>query len=343
MDLTLSRRRWLSVAVVATAGLAGCTRSEPNAPKGSTMTSSQPSSPQPSSPQPSGAQPSGTPSATLRPIDQRLIQAAWDNNLKRATELIAQGADVNAQDQTQQSAYLIATSQGYLELLRLTLAKGAEVNDKDSFNGTGLIRAAERGHHLVVGELLAAGIDKDHVNRIGYQAIHEAIWLGKQTPTYAATVRVLAAGGVQLDRPSGNEGLTPMQMAQQKKFTTQHKTLTILTGKSPSDPDAALLQAATTGECRCGCRSPAGRREARDPRRQAAHPTALGRHPRPGGGGPGLGGAGSIRRCARRSSRHPVVGDRSDRQRGDARGPAARRSRPDHHQSLWRHLADPSL
>ena len=31
-----------------------------------------------------------------------------------------------------QSAYLIATSEGYLDLLRLTLANGAEVNDKDS-------------------------------------------------------------------------------------------------------------------------------------------------------------------------------------------------------------------
>ena len=39
-------------------------------------------------------------------------------------------------------------------------------------------RAAERGHHLVVGRLLRAGIDKDHVNRIGYQAVHEAVWFG---------------------------------------------------------------------------------------------------------------------------------------------------------------------
>lgn len=55
---------------------------------------------------------------------------------------------------TMQSAYLIAAGQGYLDLLRLTLRSGAEVNDKDSWNGTGLIRAAERGHALVVGQLL---------------------------------------------------------------------------------------------------------------------------------------------------------------------------------------------
>ena len=37
----------------------------------------------------------------------------------------------------------------------------------------------------MVGDLLQAGIDRDHVNRIGYQAIHEAVWLGEDTATYA--------------------------------------------------------------------------------------------------------------------------------------------------------------
>ena len=79
-----------------------------------------------------------------------------------------------------------------------TLAAGADVDAKDSWNGTGLIRAAERGHHLVVGRLLRAGIDKDHVNRIGYQALHEAVWFGADAAPELATVQVLVAGGVEL-------------------------------------------------------------------------------------------------------------------------------------------------
>ena len=118
--------------------------------------------------------------------------------------------DVNAKDDTEQSAYLIATSEGYLDLLNLTLAHGARVGAKDSWNGTGLIRAAERGHALVVGRLLQAGIDRDHVNRIGYQAIHEAVWLGENTSTYVDTIRALVAGGAELDRQSVQEGLTPL-------------------------------------------------------------------------------------------------------------------------------------
>jgi uncharacterized protein len=101
-----------------------------------------------------------------------------------ARALIRQGADVNAKDETVQSAYLIATSDvgDDPRLLELTLGNGARVNDKNSFNGTGLIRAAERGHPRIVRHLLRAGIDRDHVNRLGWTALHEAIVLGDARP-----------------------------------------------------------------------------------------------------------------------------------------------------------------
>ena len=166
-------------------------------------------------------------------LDERLRDAAWANNVADAKRLIRRGANVNAKDETVQSAYLISTSEGYLDLLRLTLRNGAKIGDKDSWNGTGLIRAAERGHHGVVGELLQAGIARDHVNRIGYQAIHEAVWLGEDTDVYATTLRVLAAGGVQLNRPSRDEGLTPLQMAQRPRLRRAGE------GADPDDDQSA--------------------------------------------------------------------------------------------------------
>ena len=39
----------------------------------------------------------------------------------------------------------LATSEGFVDLLSLTLANGADVKSLDSFDGTGLIRAAHRG------------------------------------------------------------------------------------------------------------------------------------------------------------------------------------------------------
>ncbi|WP_436701445.1 ankyrin repeat domain-containing protein [Nocardioides sp. BYT-33-1] len=182
-------------------------------------------------------------------LDRRLRAAAWANDVTAARRLVKQGADVNAKDDTEQSAYLVATSEGHLELLRLTLRNGAQVDDKDSWNGTGLIRAAERGHGLVVGELLRAGIDRDHVNRIGYQAIHEAVWLGEDTRAYATTVRALAAGGVRLDTVSPSAGLTPLQMARERGFVGLERIVrNVTTAEPPADADAALLRAARTGD-----------------------------------------------------------------------------------------------
>ncbi len=182
-------------------------------------------------------------------LDEQLREAAWADDVVRVRALVERGANINAKDSTAQSAYLIATSEGHLELLRLALAHGALVDDKDSWNGTGLIRAAERGHDLVVGELLQAGIDRDHVNRIGYQAIHEAVWLGRDTDTYAATLRALIAGGVELDRPSGTERLTPLEMAGRRGYDRLRRVLERASDAGETvRPDAALLAAAAAGD-----------------------------------------------------------------------------------------------
>ena len=152
-------------------------------------------------------------------LDGRLIEAAFADDVAEARRLIADGADVNAKDSTQQSAYLIATSEvgDELRLLELTLANGARVNDKDSDNGTGLIRAAERGYPRIVRRLLEAGVDRDHVNRLGWTAPHEAVLLGDGGRAHVATVRELVRGGVDLEVPDG-DGVTALQHARERGF-----------------------------------------------------------------------------------------------------------------------------
>ena len=65
-------------------------------------------------------------------LDARLIAAAWEDDVELAARLIERGADVNAQDDTQQSAFLIAASEGYVDLLDLTMTHGADLESKDS-------------------------------------------------------------------------------------------------------------------------------------------------------------------------------------------------------------------
>lgn len=178
-------------------------------------------------------------------LDQQLIAAAWKNDVAAARRLIAAGADVNAADDTVQSAFLIAASEGYVELLDLTLKHGADVRSLDSYRGTALIRAAERGHAAVVGRLIQAGVSVDHVNNLGWTALHEAVLLGKGTPQYVDTVRLLVAAGADRAKPAERDGVTPVQGARK---LGQDAVSAVLETERPGSPAAALLAAATSGD-----------------------------------------------------------------------------------------------
>jgi uncharacterized protein len=150
-----------------------------------------------------------------------LIAAAYGNHLEVARLLVEADADVNAKDDTEQSAYLISTSEvgDDPRLLDLTLQNGADVKSLDSYNGTGLIRAAERGYPKIVERLLRTDVNVDHVNDLEWTALLEAIILGDGGPSHIEVVRLLIQkGGADPNLPDGN-GVTPLQHARQSGFT----------------------------------------------------------------------------------------------------------------------------
>ncbi|MFJ2754701.1 ankyrin repeat domain-containing protein [Nocardioides sp. NPDC087217] len=208
---------------------------------------------EPASPAPSASAATSAPARkTLEPeerkrMNEELIKAAWDNDVARARQLVQAGADVNYEDETQQSAYLIAASEGYVDLLDLTLRNGAEINAKDSYNGTALIRAAERGHADIVGRLVQAGIDLDHVNNLGWTALHEAVVLGDDGPDAADTVRVLVAAGVDISIEAGRDGKTALEHAEERGFDAIVSTLRTASAEV-ADGDQQLLRAAASGD-----------------------------------------------------------------------------------------------
>ncbi len=250
------RRRRPSFAIVAALVLAltACSNagSEDAAPP-------RPSDTSPSTP---GVTPTPTPGPTfsrrsLSPdeqdrLDERLIAAAWRNDLRAVRRLLDLGADLDRRDETQQNTFLIAASEGYADLLELAIRRGADVTLHDSFDGTALIRAAERGHWRVVGRLLQPDLrrrsDPDHVNNLGWTALHEAVVLGEGTPDDAATVRVLAAGGVDLQIPSVSSGRTPLEEAVARDQDAVVATLRRAAGAAPAVPDRALLRSAASGD-----------------------------------------------------------------------------------------------
>jgi len=162
--------------------------------------------------------------ASVRARDDRgrtaLVAAAYENHVRVAALLVEAGADVNRKDDTVQSAYLIATSEvgDDTRLLDLTLAAGGDVRSLDSFHGTGLIRAADRGYPRVVRRLLATGIRVDHVNELGWTALHEAVILGDGSRRYVRVVRLLVEAGADVDKPSQRDGVRPLQHATSRGF-----------------------------------------------------------------------------------------------------------------------------
>jgi ankyrin repeat protein len=152
-------------------------------------------------------------------LDAELRTAAAGNDVERARELIDDGADVNAKDASQESAYLIATSEvgDDPRLLELTLDNGADVDAKDRFDGTGLIRAAERGHVRIVRRLLETDIDVNHVNRLGWTALLEAIVLGEGGRAHTETVRALVDAGADVDI-ADDDGVTPLIHARERGY-----------------------------------------------------------------------------------------------------------------------------
>jgi ankyrin repeat protein len=150
-----------------------------------------------------------------------LVRAAYGNHLEAARVLVRAGADPNHLDASTQSPFLIATSEvgDDPRLVDLLLAHGADLRVKDSYNGTGLIRAADRGFPVIIGRLLDAGIEIDHVNRLGWTALHEAVVLGDGSRRYQQVVRRLLDAGADPLLRTQKDGVLPQTHARQRGFT----------------------------------------------------------------------------------------------------------------------------
>ena len=94
----------------------------------------------------------------------------------------------------------------------MTLAHGADLASTNRYGGTALIPAAERGHVEVVRTLIAAGVNVDHVNRLGWTALLEAILLSDGGPAHQDIVRQLIAAGANVNL-ADRDGVTPLQHA----------------------------------------------------------------------------------------------------------------------------------
>lgn len=148
-----------------------------------------------------------------------LMIATYKEYNALALYLIDQGANVNTQDDRLNSPFLYAGAEGNIGIVQKSLAHGADFTVFNRYNGTALFPAAEKGHLAVVQLLVnTPNFPIDHVNRLGWTALMEAIVLSKGGAVHVAIVKALIDGGVDVNIPD-HDGKTPLYHAKLKKFT----------------------------------------------------------------------------------------------------------------------------
>jgi ankyrin repeat protein len=128
---------------------------------------------------------------------------------------IARGADVNAQDNQRDSAFLVACRNGDTELVQAALAAGADLKSTNRYGSTALIGPSYRGHVETVRILLGTAIAVEHVNNFGWTALLEAVVLGQDGPGHLEIVRLLIAHGANVNAHDP-QGVSAWQHAQRR-------------------------------------------------------------------------------------------------------------------------------
>lgn len=147
-----------------------------------------------------------------------LMIATYQNDYSLAALLVKRGADPNQQDELLNSPFLYAGASGYLDLVKLYLAYGASFDVYNRYHGTALIPAAEKGHVEVV-RLLAhtKNFPINHVNKLGWTALMEAVVLGDGSKDYVEIVNILLKAGADKNIPD-KDGIYAIEHAKQKGY-----------------------------------------------------------------------------------------------------------------------------
>ncbi|MHB9147115.1 MAG: ankyrin repeat domain-containing protein [Candidatus Amoebophilus sp.] len=171
--------------------------------------------------------------------DKKLFRAITENNITRASELIALGTTIYIRNKYGDTPLNIALSKGHLEIARLLLDKGADVNEEDKDGNTPLHVASINGQtqlvklliekganvnakcvdnmsplHIAISSfqeeivklLLKAGADVNATCNDGWTALHSAACDG-----HLKLMTLLLEHGADINAIN-NEGVTPRQI-----------------------------------------------------------------------------------------------------------------------------------
>ena len=124
--------------------------------------------------------------------DERLRIAAYKGESEEASQLIAEGVEIDAKNEYGNTALMIAAIEGHLEIVKGLIAGGADVNERNRAESTALMLAAKKGHLEIVKALLAAGADVNARTTGGVTALFAA-----ESGGHTTVVEILRKAGAK--------------------------------------------------------------------------------------------------------------------------------------------------
>ncbi len=147
-----------------------------------------------------------------------VMAATHGNRVETVRALIRAGADINIRDSRSDNPFLYAGAEGLLEILGMMIDAKADIKLTNRFGGTALIPAAHHGHVEAVRVLLErTRVDVNHVNKLGWTALLEAIILGDGGARHTEIVRLLVGAGASVNLADA-KGVTPLTHARQRGY-----------------------------------------------------------------------------------------------------------------------------
>jgi ankyrin repeat protein len=148
-----------------------------------------------------------------------LLLAVQRGDRDLAFYLIGQGADINAEAANHDTPWLLAGALGRTDMLAAMLDTGKVVYmRRNRYGGNALIPACERGHVDTVRLLLSRSkIDVDHINNLGWTALLEAVILSDGGPRHIEIVKLLLDAGAD-PNIADRDGITPLKHARDRRY-----------------------------------------------------------------------------------------------------------------------------
>jgi ankyrin repeat protein len=146
----------------------------------------------------------------LQELSEKFDAKNTDKELLKMMGLIEHGADINVKDNKDgygRTPLHQASSNGYIEAIKLLLSNGANLNVKDQWGGSPLHQCSYTGETEAIKLLLSKGADINARDASNETPLHEASRNGK-----TEAVRLLLSNGAAIDTENDAEE-TPLHTA----------------------------------------------------------------------------------------------------------------------------------